>query len=275
MKLKKIIFTKMVATGNDFIVIDQRKDLFIKEKDLSKAAAILCDRRNGIGGDGALILETSKKCDLKMRIFNADGTEAEMCGNGLRCASSYVFKNIKRSKNKLSVEALAGIYIAEAVSPDSIKIKMEDPKDARLGMLIKLSDRSIRVNYIDTGVPHTVIFVHGLKDIDVDMLGRGIRYHKKFKPRGTNVDFVEVVDDKNIKMRTYERGVEGETPACGTGAVASAAVFSSILKLSTKEIAVDTKGGVLRIYLERTKDKIKDVYLEGEVNSVFKGVIDL
>ncbi|MFH1783182.1 MAG: diaminopimelate epimerase [Candidatus Omnitrophota bacterium] len=280
--MAKILFTKMVGAGNDFIVIDNRsKKASIKKSILSSFAKSVCERKTSIGADGILVLEASKRSDFKMRIFNADGTEAEMCGNGLRCAAKYVYNNAKSAKKTLKVEAIAGLYVAEITSKDNVKIKMEDPKDKRLGLQLKINTRAIRVSYINTGVPHTVIFVHGLDDIDIDPIGRTIRYHDQFKPRGTNVDFVEIKDEKNIRMRTYERGVEGETLACGTGAVASAVIAGHRIQVTSHKsqdtrhkINVHTKGGVLKISFKKVGSNIKDVYLEGEAKEVFKGEVD-
>jgi diaminopimelate epimerase len=192
-----------------------------------------------------------------------------MCGNGLRCAVLFAGK-----KGKSKVETVAGLYEAEITAKDKVRIKMAGPKDLRQGMEVMLNGRKIRMNYLDTGVPHAVIFVQGIDVINVDSIGRGIRYHRSFKPRGTNVDFVEIIDDKNIKMRTYERGVEGETLACGTGAVASAIITNHKLRGAKGEINVHTKGGVLKLYIKKTGSKIKDVYLEGEARKVYIGEVD-
>lgn len=275
--MKRLNFTKMVATGNDFVVIDARSGavrqilgMTLKDKgSLSKSARIICQRRTSVGADGILILEKSKTADFKMRIFNADGTEAEMCGNGLRCAVLF-----RAKKGKIKVETIAGLYGAEIKSKDRVEIKMEEPKDIKEDLKIVINDRNIRVNYVDTGVPHAVIFVQGVDDIDVDSIGREIRYHERFKPRGTNVDFVEIIDDKNIKMRTYERGVEGETLACGTGAVASAVMTGFKSQGSKFRQNVHTKGGVLEVSFIKKDRKIKEVYLDGEAKIVYKGEVD-
>lgn len=263
--MKRIYFTKMVATGNDFIVIDYELEA------LKELAVKLCDRKNGIGSDGLLVIGRSNEADVKMRIFNPDGSEAEMCGNGLRCVALYT------GEKHLEVETNAGVYKAQVAGKDRIKVEMADPKAPMLNFPIRLSSREIRVNFIDTGVPHTVVFVHGLDEIDIASIGRNMRSHKAFMPKGTNVDFVEVIDDKNIKMRTYERGVEAETLACGTGAVASAIITSVKCKvLSVKnKMNVITKGGRLKVYFENDNDRIKNVYLEGEAKKVFEGSIEV
>jgi len=254
----------MSATGNDFVVLDFRRSKLMARSRLSKLAISLCDKKTGVGADGLLILEPSRKADLKMRIFNLDGSEAEMCGNGLRCVALYAHGN----KKNVKIEAKAGIYGAAITAKYRVKIKMEEPKRIKRDLPIRLNNRTIKVNYIDTGVPHAVVFVQGLDKIDIESIGHDIRYHKRFRSKGTNVDFVEIIDDKNIKMRTYERGVDGETLACGTGAVASSIITGGKSQLEDIKINVHTKGGVLKIYFKNINGKIKDVYLEGEVKHV-------
>jgi len=269
LNMRKLDFVKMVGAGNDFVVIDSRISYIVYRISLPELARTLCQRKTGVGADGLLILEKSKKADFRMRIFNADGSEAEMCGNGLRCAALYA----KKTKGKIKVETKAGIYEANITGKSNVRIRMEDPKDLKTNVAITVNGRSIKVNYVDTGVPHAVIFVEGLEKIDVDSIGRDIRRHKKFQPRGTNVDFVEIIDDKNIKMRTYERGVEGETLACGTGAVASAIITRYEIRDTRYEINVHTKGGILKVCFNKKGNKIKDVYLEGCAKEVYHGEV--
>ena len=211
-KQGSVPFIKMVASGNDFVVIDERHASRVMRYALT--AKKICDRKYGIGADGMLVLGKSKRADIRMRIFNADGSEAEMCGNGARCVAYYM--NAKRTTHnaKLKIETRAGI-IESRVSGQDVQIRLTDPKNVRLNIPIKVNGRSIKVNFINTGVPHAVIFVEGLGKIDVAAIGRQVRYHRRFAPAGTNVDFVEVISNARIKVRTYERGVEDETLACG------------------------------------------------------------
>lgn len=270
--MRELNFTKMVGAGNDFIVINAGP------KELSALAKKICDRKTVIGADGVLVIEKSKIADFRMRIFNADGSEAEMCGNGLRCA--VLFKGIEK---KVKVETKAGIYEGEITGEDRVKVKMEDPKDLRLNFPLKVNGRKIKVNFINTGVPHAVVFVEGLDKIAVDMIGPAIRHHDEFKPQGANVNFVEIIDDGNIKIRTYERGVEGETLSCGTGSVASAIIANSkslfdcakSKQITDSKINVHTQGGVLKVEFKRVISEVRDVYLEGEAKIVFKGQITL
>ena len=211
-----------------------------------------------------LILEKLKAAEVRMRIFNADGSEAEMCGNGARCASLYL------GKKNVRLKTLAGMINA-CVSRCNVKIRLTDPHSLISDLTIKVGGRSLRVNFINTGVPHAVIFVEGLSGIDVDSLGRQIRFHKRLSPKGTNVNFIEVVDKGSIKIRTYERGVEAETLACGTGSTASALIFA--LKSGAKiPIKVHTRSKeVLKVYFRRSGNNFSDVWLEGRASAVYKG----
>ena len=260
--MKRMAFTKMVASGNDFVIVDRKPS-----GSLSMIARRICDRKFGIGADGLLLLEKSKKADIRMRVFNADGSETQMCGNGARCVSLYV------GRRNLLIETKAGI-IESAISGRNIRIRLTDPKRIKLDIPIKVNNRTLRVNFIDTGVPHTVIFAQGLDKIDVVNLGRQIRFHKRFAPAGTNVDFVEVLSNSSIKLRTYERGVEGETLACGTGSVAAALITAYSLQcLAANKINVHTQSGeILKVYFERAGNNFKNVWLEGKARIVHKGV---
>jgi len=238
----------------------------------------ICDRKHGIGADGLLVLEKSKKADIKMRIFNADGSEAEMCGNGARCVALYMSQQsiVHSPQKRIKIDTKAGVIESE-VSGNNVKIKLTKPKDLKLNLPLKVNNRVLKVNFINTGVPHTVIFAQGLDKIDIFNLGRRIRYHKRFAPEGTNVDFVEVLGNTFIKVRTYERGVEDETLACGTGAVASALLTAYSLQLTAyNKINVQTKGAeVLRVYFDRINNNFENIWLEGKVNIVCKGVYNV
>ncbi|MDD5236464.1 MAG: diaminopimelate epimerase [Candidatus Omnitrophica bacterium] len=262
--MKKINFTKMVAAGNDFIVIKSGSG------SIPELARKMCARVYGAGADGLLLIERSKKADIRMRIFNSDGTEAEMCGNGARCAALY------SGKRSADIETKAGI-IRSRVDGNNVKINLTTPKDIKLDIPIKVEGRRLKVNFLDTGVPHCVIFVEGLDIIDMVAIGRRVRYHKQFAPRGTNVDFVEILSNDSISIRTYERGVEDETLACGTGSVASAVVSAIKLKKEGNvKINVLTAGKeVLKVYLKRQAGRVDDVWLEGKVKKVYEGVYNV
>jgi len=283
--MRKIDFVKAVASGNDFIILNYQLPI----TNYQLFAKKICDRKYGIGADGLLVLEKSKIADVRMRIFNPDGSEAQMCGNGARCVAFYFKSKISRQKSrdpdissgknqksKISIETKAGIIDSE-VRGFNVKIKLTNPKDIKLNIPLKINNRILKVNFINTGVPHTVIFVEGLDKIDVVNLGRIIRYHKKFMPQGTNVDFVEIKDDENIRIRTYERGVEDETLSCGTGAVASAIISNIEYQINIEEknykVNVYTRDGeILKVYFERKDKNFKNVWLEGKVKIVYQGV---
>jgi len=264
--MSEIQFTKMVASGNDFVVLDAAR-LKTKVKSFNTLAKEACDRKLGIGADGLLILEKSKKADFAMRIFNPDGSEPTMCGNGARCAALF-FKTGKLIK----FETKAGILEAQ-VTKNMVKLKMTEPKDLWPNIDLSIGTQFYKVHYINTGVPHTVFFVGNVDTINVKEVGKQIRFHKHFHPEGTNANFAQASGANAIKVRTYERGVEDETLACGTGSVASA-LTSFYLKLTKKSpVHVGTKSGeILKVYFDYKKDKFTNVWLEGGARVVFKGV---
>ena len=269
--MKKIRFTKMSGAGNDFIVITAQKGLNYK-----KLTTKVCDRTNGIGADGLLIVEKSRKADYKMRIINADGSEAEMCGNGARCFAAYVAKHLKPKKKIITFETLAGI-IQGQIEGSSVNVHISDPSGYKPHVPIIINHRRIEVGYIDTGVPHAIVYVAGLDQIDVPLIGSAIRYHHRFKPRGANVNFVEQISPGLIQVRTYERGVENETRACGTGSVAACIV--TVLKaqpdlkdIKNAKMKVLTKSReMLEISFDRINKKIINVWLKGSAHFIATG----
>ena len=260
-------FVKMAAAGNDFIVIDNRRGLL--KKDLLGLAKKLCDRKYSIGGDGILLLEKSRRADFRMRIFNPDGSEADMCGNGVRCLAKYAVDK-KIAKKKHRIETGAGIIEAE-VRGNGVKAHLTDPKDFRPRAELNVNGHKEEIHFINTGVPHAVIFAASLEGLPVESRGRDVRFHGYFAPEGTNVNFVKVQAGNSIEVRTYERGVEGETLACGTGSTASALVSAAYRGLRSP-VKVRTSGGeVLKVYFKNEDGRWRDVYLEGPVQSSFEG----
>jgi diaminopimelate epimerase len=267
-KRKMMKFTKAVATGNDFVIIDNRPG---DAEDLPALARKLCDRKKAVGADGLLVIETSKKADFKMRIFNPDGSEAEMCGNGSRCVALYAASR-KISKPQMTIETLAGV-LGASVKGDTVKVKLTDPKDIKWNLCLMINKCPYKLNFVDTGVPHVIHFTDDLEKIDVKNLGSHIRHHGEFSPEGTNADFVKVVDKHTIKVRTYERGVEDETLACGTGAVASAIISAEAEKMPSP-ITVETRSGEkIKVYFEIKDGNFRNVYLEGKAKLVFDGML--
>lgn len=274
---EKIEFVKMVAAGNDFLIIDNRKNI-LSNKQMVDFAKDFCDRKFGVGADGVLVLENSKVAQAKMRIFNSDGSQAEMCGNGARCFALYLTRLTGHSHKKsveVNFETLAGIIYAQVVS-DVVKVKLTTPSGIKLDIPINIEGKELKVNFVNTGVPHAVVFVEGLKKIQIVELARKIRYHEFFAPKGTNVNFVEAVSDNTINVRTYERGVEDETLACGTGSVASSLMYVLKTNSKIKKIKVyPTSGELLTIYLDRNNSEFDNVWLEGKIKTVFNGIVDL
>lgn len=214
----KVPFNKMQGAGNDFVVIDHQPGL-----DYAAFARRVCHRNMGVGADGVLVLDKSAHCDHRMRIINADGSEAEMCGNGARCMAVYIAGKFALVPEVFTLETLAGVIRAKAKG-EQASVQLSDPRDYRPGLEIRLADQKMTGHFINTGVPHTVIFVQGLQELDVNHVGRMVRQHSLFAPKGTNVNFVEQLKNGYVELRTYERGVEAETLACGTGSVAAALV---------------------------------------------------
>ncbi len=269
--MRTLNFTKMVGAGNDFILVDNR--LGVLKKDAAKVARHLSNRKHSIGADGLILLEKSKKANIRMRIFNPDGSEAEMCGNGVRCIAKFVAER-KITASKLSIETVAGIIRAE-VRGDIVKARLMDPKGLRLNLAIQVQGKNENVNFVDTGVPHAVKILNSVHNLAVNPLGRAIRTHKHFAPRGTNVDFISVKRGNAIEIRTYERGVEDETLSCGTGSTAGAIVAAALKGLKSP-VSVHTRSGeVLKIYFSKKGSTFSDVYLEGRVRESFQGRVML
>jgi len=264
-------FTKMNGAGNDFILFDNRTGSIALDR---TQIAQLCDRHRGVGADGILLLEKpTNRADFRMRYFNADGGEAEMCGNGARCFARFANK-IAGQKAQLSFETPAGVISAE-LAGDLVTLQMTEPTDLRLNIDLSTPGENKTVHFINSGVPHVVIPVAKIDDADVRRHGAAIRHHKMFSPNGTNVNFIEKRGPNQIAIRTYERGVEDETLACGTGIVASALIFAANEK-SSSPITVTTRGGdELQVGFDKADEGFRNVTLTGPAEFVFEGSIDL
>lgn len=269
-------FYKMNGAGNDFIVIDNR-DLSI-ELD-GRAIEALCDRHRGIGADGLLAVEPAQAgADFRFRYYNADGGEAEMCGNGARCFGRFTAHLGDGVVEKVSFETIAGILTAE-MQGDGVRIAMSDPVALELETGAGVAGLDAPVHFVNTGVPHAVAFVadeEAFDDLDVDGIGRALRQHPRFAPAGTNVNFARVVGKSHIAIRTYERGVEAETLACGTGMVACA-ILHHKLTGDPSPIQVDVAGGdTLEIGFAVNEDgDFREVTLTGPADFVFEGEIEI
>jgi len=266
-----IQFTKMNGAGNDFVLLDNRAgELQLTADDVIR----ICDRHRGVGADGILVLERAENgADFRMRYYNADGGEAEMCGNGARCFARFASR-IAGPMQKLSFETPAGV-IGAALEGELVSLQMSDPKDLRLALDLDLEGEQLRASYINSGVPHVVVSVSDLRAVDVQKIGSLIRYHQSFAPKGANANFIEKRGAREISIRTYERGVEAETLACGTGVVASALVFSTIENVDGP-ITVQVRGGdKLKVNFSRKVDQFTGVILTGPAEFVFDGTIEL
>jgi diaminopimelate epimerase len=269
---KTIVFSKMSGHGNDFIILDNR--LGSNHSNWKECASQWCERHTSIGADGLLVIEPSAIADFRLRIFNADGSEAEMCGNGARCAARFAVEH-GIADSFLSFETLAGIIKARVVH-DRVSINLTDPSELRGEVTLNSGDSTLVLFPINSGVPHVIIFrdcVIEMSADEVNKIGKYVRYHKVFEPNGTNVDFVEVMGPRLIRVRTYERGVESETMACGTGAVASAIISHIYKTIGDPPIAVQMPGGVMVVDFQKEKDYIKDVWLMGDVKWSYEGEI--
>jgi diaminopimelate epimerase len=265
-----IPFEKMNGTGNDFVVIDNRSDI-IPFEDQAEFAKKVCRRMFSIGADGLILIEKSETCDFSWNFYNADGSVAEMCGNGSRCAARFAYRH-KICGPKMSFETLAGVIEAEICEEEeNVRVKMTQPFDFRLDLSMQLDDVEYPLTYVNTGVPQAVIFVKE-DDVPVKKWGRKIRFHETFEPKGTNANFVKVLEAGKIKVRSYERGVEDETMACGTGAVASA-IYAAMLKGMDSPIDVVTSGGgTLTIHFDlQDGPVVENVYMEGPARVVCSG----
>ncbi len=254
-----LVFSKYHGAGNDFILIDNRNNSFSLNKlQIEK----LCHRRFGIGADGLMLLESDSSTDFRMRYFNSDGKEGSMCGNGGRCIVAFA-KEIGIHKTHYHFVAIDGLHEAY-LETSLINLKMTDVEN------IQKFDNDW---FLNTGSPHAVELVEKIESINVAQEGKQLRYDSRFGTNGTNVNFIEL-DQNQIKIRTYERGVEAETYACGTGAVASAIIANQI-KPQIKQFTLEALGGTLKVSFEKSDDKYSNIWLKGPAVKVFSGEIDI
>ncbi len=263
-----IEFTKMSGTGNDFILIDHRTP-FLSREEMPGFARAVCERRVSVGADGLILIENSESADFRWQFLNGDGSWAEMCGNGARCAARFAHDH-GIAPARMRFETVAGPIEAE-VTGQSVKLKMTAPNTLHLHEKLMVNGQEQVVHSLNTGVPHAVLFMEDIAQAPVLEWGRTIRFHERFQPAGTNVNFVKQQGGNGLIVRTYERGVEGETLACGTGAVA-AGIIAGILGLAQPPVAVTTSGGeLLTIHYTLAGQEIAGVYLEGPANFIYEG----
>jgi len=264
-----IPFWKMSGAGNDFILIDNR-DGQIAANDQAGFAKAVCRRQLSVGADGLILIENSATADFCWRFYNADGSAAEMCGNGARCAARFAFLNGITGAS-MRFETIAGT-IAATVEGDRAKVNMTEPKDLEIDMTVDLDGRPLTVSRVNTGVPHAVVPVDDLEAVDIKGLGRRLRFHPAFGPAGTNVNFVHR-QERLLSVRTYERGVEDETLACGTGCTAVAIVAAAKWGLTSPVSLTVRSGSRLRIFFTATDGSFRDVVMEGDARIIYKGLL--
>jgi diaminopimelate epimerase len=265
-------FTKMSGTGNDFILIDHRQPRIAREV-MPEFARLVCRRRFSVGADGLIFIEDSDQADFKWLFYNADGSEAEMCGNGARCAARFAYMR-GIAPAHMRFETLAGIIEAN-VSDTDVSVLMTPPQEFRQGVELECDGNSLQLDCVDTGVPHAVLFVDNYDQVDVCRLGSRIRHHQEFMPAGTNVNFVMALENGAFKVRTYERGVENETMACGTGAVASALVAAVKGQVSSPVEIVTSGGDKLQIIFDLQEGPgAKNVFLKGPASMIYNGELN-
>lgn len=263
-----IAFTKMSGTGNDFILIDHRTP-FLSKEEMPGFAKSVCERKFSVGADGLILIENSETADFRWQFLNGDGSFAEMCGNGARCAARFAFsKGIAPAQMRF--ETVAGEIQAEVIN-DSVKLRMTPPTGLELEAVLGVDDQEQVVHSLNTGVPHAVLFMENNDQAPVFEWGRIVRFHEHFQPAGTNVNFAQHLGGNRLSVRTYERGVEGETMACGTGAVASA-IIAGIKGLVQPPVQVTTSGGEqLTIHFALRGQEVTEVFLEGPANFIYEG----
>lgn len=266
----KIPFWKMHGAANDFILVDDREQEF-PCGDTKWLVAVMA-RRTGIGSEGVLLIQPSQRADFRMRFFNPDGGEVDMCGNGARCIARLAHE-IGAAPAQMSIETPAGIVRAEARG-DVVQLLMTEPKDWRWGRSLEAGGRTLKYDFVNSGVPHAVVRVDDLAAADVHNLGRAIRYHADFAPKGTNANFIRLTGADSLRVRTYERGVEAETLACGTGMVACGLIAGKAGLVKTPVKITCASGDVLEVDFAPTPDGATNVTLLGPAAHVFRGELE-
>jgi diaminopimelate epimerase len=269
-KRKTIPFAKYSGCGNDFIIIDDRDHRFPLQTEL---VTRLCHRQKGVGADGILLLDTAEDGAYKMRIFNADGSEADMCGNGLRCLAKFI-DNIDAPGDSFTICTPYGKHRIE-LNKQQVTATMGAPTHVEWHKKIFLNDGEHLCHFLNTGVPHAVFFVDNLQKISIDKIGREVRFHPLFAPGGTNATFVQLHQKSMLSYRTYERGVEAETLACGTGAVAAALATAYLHKWESPIQATTREGGILTISFLHDQGSFSDVKMGGPAEEIYHGLFSI
>lgn len=264
-----IPFWKMHGAGNDFILIDDRSEGF----PVGDTAWLqrIARRRTGVGCEGVVLIQPSTVADFRMRFINPDGQEVEMCGNAARCVARLAH-DLGIAGRDASIETVAGILRAECLD-NAVRVRMTDPRDWSLNGRIEVLGRDLEYHFVNTGVPHAVVEVEDLDNCDVAGLGKAMRYHGRFEPNGTNANFVTCSGPDSLRVRTYERGVETETLACGTGIVASALVAARLGRVSPPVRVTAASGDCLEVGFDLAGNEVRGPTLTGPAEHVFHGTL--
>mgnify|MGYP002335904025 CR=1 FL=1 len=258
---------KMAGAGNDFVVIDNRAG---RIADGTALALRVCTRRLSVGADGLILVEPSTRATFRIRYFNADGSLGEFCGNGTRCAARFAFLH-GIAERQMTIETDAGIVNAEVDERGSVTISLPPPASFRADRPVQVGSSTVRGSSIVVGVPHYVVFLTGdLWEQEIESLGRAIRHHPEMQPAGTNVNFVVVRDDHSLEVRTYERGVEAETLACGSGVVASVSVSTLSGKVEPPVKVLTRSGITLEVTMSKHGTELRDVRLKGDARAIYR-----
>lgn len=259
----------MHGAGNDFILADDR----LRNFPLSDRAWIrqICAPHTGIGAEGLILIQPSDKASFFMRFFNPDGLEASMCGNGSRCAARLAY-DLKIAEKEMTIETMAGILRA-SITANGARVVMPVPSGIRLNFPVQVADQRIICSFINTGVPHVVVQTEDLEKVDLSRLGPLLRRHEAFAPDGANINFVGVTGAQSLRVRTYERGVEAETLACGTGIIACTVIVVLLNKVTPPVRVTCRHGDILEVDLKRNGNSIENISLSGPALPVFEGEI--
>jgi diaminopimelate epimerase len=263
---EEIPMAKLSASANDFIVLDNRNGIFSRAA--GEMARRLCSRRYSVGADGLILIENSIKASFRVRFFNPDGKEFNTCGNGGRCAARFAFHSVITGK-KMKIETNIGVIEAEVLTK-TVKLQFVEPSKMKLNLSIPFRNKVISGHFVRLGDPHYVVYTTNLRDHPIVGLAREIRYHESFAPEGTNVHFIEPVSRQQLRIRSYERGIEDETLACGSGCV-SAALTTFCSSQTMPPVTFEPQSGIPLTVHFRTDNGFQDIFLEGDARLIFEG----
>jgi diaminopimelate epimerase len=265
-----LAFSKMAGAGNDFVVIDNRT---ARMADASELTRRICTRRLSVGADGLILIEPSARATFRMRYYNADGGLADFCANGTRCAARFAFMNVIAPR-RMTIETDAGVVGAEVGDRGEVTLSLPSPQAFRRDRPLDLGGKIIRGSSVMVGVPHYVVFLRDeLWSQDIDPVGRAIRNHRDLQPHGANANFVVVRDSHAIEVRTFERGVEGETLACGSGVVASVTALALFGRVKSPVSVLTRSGITLEVSFDLAGESVENVRLKGDARLIYRATL--